>query len=136
MIIFHSLPVLNGRVAEWLKCLTAERNIDGSSWTLWPKLGCSLTVHLAANGYLTATLGKVILFLVLYLTWSELLLLVWEISGIKTVVRNIQVEGRKIVYIGRKCVKYIWDSLFHSQSRLSNWGSYLGVCGDSLTWIV
>ena len=39
-------------------CLTAERNIDGSSRILGSWLGCSLTVHPAANGYLMATLAK------------------------------------------------------------------------------
>ena len=47
-----------GRVAKWLERLTAEQNIDGSSRTLGSKLGCSLTVYPAANGYLVATLGK------------------------------------------------------------------------------
>ena len=45
-------------MAKWLECLTAVRNIDGSSLNLGSKLGCSLTVHPAANGYLVATLGK------------------------------------------------------------------------------
>ena len=47
-----------GRVAKWLERLTAEQNIDGSSRALGSYLGCSPTVHPAANGYLVATLGK------------------------------------------------------------------------------
>ena len=45
-------------MAKWLERLTAEQNTDGSSRTLGSQLGCSPTVHLAANGYLVATLGK------------------------------------------------------------------------------
>ena len=48
-----------GRVAKWLERLTAEPNMDGSSRTLGPKVGYSLTVHPAANGYPVATLGKI-----------------------------------------------------------------------------
>ena len=48
----------NGQVAKWFECLTAEQNTDGSSRTLGSQLGCSLTVHPEANGYLVATLGK------------------------------------------------------------------------------
>ena len=47
-----------GRVVEWLERMSAERNIHGSSITLVSYLGCSLTVHPAANGYLAATLGR------------------------------------------------------------------------------
>ena len=50
--------IMDGRVAKWLERLTAEQNIEGSSSTLGSYLGCSLTVHPAANGYLVATLGK------------------------------------------------------------------------------
>ena len=46
------------REAKWLELLTAEQTIDGSSRTLKSWLGCALTVHTAANGYLVATLGK------------------------------------------------------------------------------
>ena len=45
-------------MAKWLEHLTAEQNIDGSSRILGSKLGRSLIVHPAANGYLVATLGK------------------------------------------------------------------------------
>ena len=48
----------SGRVAKRLERLTAVRNIDGSSRTLGSYLGCSLTVHPAANWCLVATLGK------------------------------------------------------------------------------
>ena len=48
----------NGRVAKWLERLTVEWSIDDSSRTPGPMLGCSLTVHPAANGYLMETLGK------------------------------------------------------------------------------
>ena len=50
--------LLNGRVAKWLEHLTAEQNIEGSSRILGSLLACSLTAHLAANGNLVATLGK------------------------------------------------------------------------------
>ena len=45
-------------VAKWLERLTAEQNVIDLSRTLGPKVGCSLTVHPTANGYLVATLGK------------------------------------------------------------------------------
>ena len=48
----------HGRVAKWLERLTAERNIGSSSRNLGPKLGCSLTIHTTANGYLVVTLEK------------------------------------------------------------------------------
>ena len=51
--------LLPGRVAKWLERFTAERNIDCSSRTLRPKVGCSLTVHPAANGYLVENTGEV-----------------------------------------------------------------------------
>ena len=45
-------------MVRWLERLTAERNIDGSRQTLVPKVGCSLSVHPAANRYLVAILRK------------------------------------------------------------------------------
>ena len=48
----------HGQVAKWLRRLTAEQNMDGPSQTPRPKVGCSLTVHPAANGYPVPTLGK------------------------------------------------------------------------------
>ena len=59
---FEIVKLPNGRVAKWLERLTAEQNIDGSIRTLGLQLGCSLTVHPAANGYLVAKLGSVKLF--------------------------------------------------------------------------
>ena len=47
------------RAAKWIGHLTAKRNIDGSIRTLRSLLGCSLTFHRAANGYLVVTKGKV-----------------------------------------------------------------------------
>ena len=48
----------DGRVAKLLGCLIAEQNIDGVNRTLGSQVGCSSTIHPAANRYLVATLGK------------------------------------------------------------------------------
>ena len=45
-------------MVKWLERLTVEWNIDGSSRADGPKVGFSLTVHPATNGYPVVTLGK------------------------------------------------------------------------------